>query len=144
MLQEMTSAGGILLDTHVWVRLQMLSHPLSTEAIEAIRKAGAIRSVYVPAISVWEIAKLTRRNRLQLNMSVSRWVTEALDKPGIQLLPFTIDIAIEAAELPEPMYKDPADRMIVASARVERLTLITSDKPMLRVARHMGIACVQA
>ncbi len=144
MPRAMTSARGVLLDTHVWIRLQMLSHPLSTNAIEAIQNAGALRSVYVPAISIWEIAMLTRRKRLQLEMPVGRWVVEALDKPGIQLLPLSIDIAIEAVELPEPMYKDPADRMIVASARVERLTLITSDQPMLRVARHIGMDCVQA
>ena len=140
----MTSHRGVLLDTHVWIRLQMLSHPLSAAAIAAIQNATALRSVYVPAISIWEIAMLTRRKRLQLDMPLSRWVADALDKPGIQMLPLSIDIAIEAAELPEPMYKDPADRMIVASARIEGLTLITSDKQMLRVARHFGMACIQA
>lgn len=140
----MTSDRGVLLDTHVWIRLQMLSHPLSTEAITAIQSANALRLVYVPAISIWEISMLTKRKRLQLDTAVSRWVAEALDKPGIQVLPLSIDIAIEAAELPEPMYKDPADRMIVASARIEGLTLITSDKPMLRVARHFGMTCIRA
>jgi PIN domain nuclease of toxin-antitoxin system len=140
----MTSERGVLLDTHVWIRLQTLSHPLSREAITAIQSANALRTVYVPAISIWEIALLTRRKRLQLDIPISRWVAEALDKPGIQVLPLSIDIAIEAAELPEPMYKDPADRMIVASARIEGLTLITSDKPMLRVARHFRMACIQA
>lgn len=140
----MTNDRRVLLDTHVWVRLQMLSHPLSREAIAAIQNASASRSVYVPAISIWEIAMLTRRKRLQLDMPLSRWVEEAFDKPGIQMLPLSIEIAIEAADLPEPMYKDPADRMIVASARVEGLTLITSDKPMLRVARHFGMTCIQA
>lgn len=70
-------------------------------------------------------------------------MAEALDKPGIQLLPLSSEIAIDAAELTETMHKDSADRMIVASARVERLTLITCDKPMLAFAKASGLACIE-
>jgi PIN domain nuclease of toxin-antitoxin system len=139
----MNSSRGVLLDTQVWVRLQMMSRPLSSEALKAIQKAAALRVVYVPIISVWELSMLTVRKRLELYMPVHRWVMEALDKPGIQLLPLSPEIAIEAAELPAPMYKDPADRMIVASARVERLVLITCDQPMLAFAKAIGLACVE-
>ena len=86
---------------------------------------------------------LTSKKRLQFDRPVRRWVTEALDKPGIQLQPLSSEIAIDAAELPEPMHKDPADRMIVASARVERLLLITSDRPMLAFAKATGLACIE-
>jgi PIN domain nuclease of toxin-antitoxin system len=139
----MNGSRGVLLDTHVWIRLQMMSRPLSSEALQAIQKATALRLVYVPAISIWEIAMLTRRGRLELHLPVRRWVAEALDKPGIQLLPLSTEIAIEAAELATPMHKDPADRMIVASAAIERLTLITCDKPVLRFGRSIGLDCVQ-
>ncbi len=138
----MNGREGVLLDTHVWIRLQMMSRPLSAEALKVIREAAALQLVYVPAISVWELATLTARKRLELYMPVRRWVTEALDKPGIQLLSLTTEIAMTAAELTEPMHKDPADRMIIASAVVERLTLITCDKPMLRFAKHIGLHCV--
>ncbi len=86
---------------------------------------------------------LTSKKRLQFDRPVRRWVTEALDKPGIQLLPLSSEIVIDAAELPDPMHKDPADRMIVASARVERLTLITCDRPMLAFAKATGLACIE-
>lgn len=86
---------------------------------------------------------LTLKKRIQFDRPLRRWVSEALDKPGIQILPLSSEIVIEAAELPEPMRKDPADRMIVASARVERLTLITRDKPMLAFARSTGLACIE-
>ncbi len=86
---------------------------------------------------------LTAKRRLQFDRPVRQWVEEALEKPGLQLLPFTTNIAIEAALLPEPMHKDPADRMIVASALSERFTLITADKPMLFFARSIGLESIQ-
>jgi len=134
---------GVLLDTHIWIQLQSGSPSLSNLALQAINLATSRRSVYVPLISVWEIAMLTMKKRLQFDRPVRQWVTEALDKPGIQLLPLSSEIAIDAAELPEPMHKDPADRMIVASARVERLTLITCDRPMLAFAKATGLACIK-
>ena len=134
---------GVLLDTHIWIQLQSGSPTLSKPALQAIDLATSRRSVYVPLISVWEIAMLTSKKRLQFDRPVRRWVTEALDKPGIQLLPLSSEIVIDAAELPEPMHKDPADRMIVASARVGRLTLITCDKPMLAFAKASGLACIE-
>ena len=134
---------GVLLDTHIWIQLQSGSPTLSKSALEAIEIAAFTGSVYVPSISVWEIAMLIWKKRLLLDRSVHRWVTEALDKPGIQLLPLSPEIAIEAAELPVPMHKDPADRMIVASARVERLMLITCDKPMLAFSKATGLACIE-
>ncbi len=134
---------GVLLDTHIWIHLHAGSQTLSKPALRAIDTATSSRSVYVPLISVWEIAMLTAKKRIQFDRPVRRWVEEALEKPGLQLLPFSTEIAMEAALLPEPMQKDPADRIIVASARIERFTLITSDKPMLRFARSIGLECIQ-
>jgi len=139
----MSNTVKVLLDTHIWVRLQTLSRPVSREAIRAIQKAERIGSVYISAISVWEVAMITRKNRLALDMPIRQWVTEALNKPGIQLLPVTAEIAIEASELPEPMHKDPSDRLIVASARTELMTLITADKLILQSAPAIGLNCIE-
>lgn len=87
---------------------------------------------------------LVKRGRIRLDVSIEQWVREALSKPGISLLDFSADIAIDAANLPEPMHKDPADRIIVASARVERLMLVTRDKEILQFARLAGLAHMQA
>jgi PIN domain nuclease of toxin-antitoxin system len=143
MLQGTSHSRGVLLDTHIWVQLQSGSGALSKAALKVIDTATASRSVYVPLISVWEIAMLTAKKRIELDRPVRQWVEEALEKPGLQLLPFTTDIAIGAVLLPEPMHKDPADRIILASARVEHLTLITSDKPMLSFARSTRLDCIQ-
>ena len=134
---------GVLLDTHIWIQLQSGSTTLSKPALSAIAIATRSWSVYIPLISVWEVAMLTAKRRLQFDRPVRQWVEAALEKPGLQLLPFSTDVAIEAALLPEPMHKDPADRMIVASARIERLTLITCDKPMLAFAKRIGLECIQ-
>ncbi|MHB8301972.1 MAG: type II toxin-antitoxin system VapC family toxin [Acidobacteriaceae bacterium] len=143
MPQRTDRSRGVLLDTHIWIQLQSGSPTLSKAALNAIDIATSSRSVYAPLISVWEVAMLTTKKRLQFDRPVRQWVEEALEKPGLQLLPFTTDIAIEAALLPEPMRKDPADRMIVASARVERLALVTCDKPMLSFAKSIGVECIQ-
>jgi len=87
---------------------------------------------------------LVRLGRLSLHTSVDRWTTEALSKPGIHLLPFTPQIAIDSVDLPEPMHKDPADRILVASARIERLTLVTRDRGILAFAKATRLACLQA
>jgi PIN domain nuclease of toxin-antitoxin system len=143
MPQRTDRSRGVLLDTHIWIQLQSGSPTLSKAALNAIDSATPSRSVYVPLISVWEVAMLTAKRRLQFDRPVRQWVEEALEKPGLQLLPFTTNIAIEAALLPEPMHKDPADRMIVASALSERFTLITADKPMLFFARSIGLESIQ-
>ena len=120
-----------------------MTAPLSRQALRAIESARRERSVYVSAISIWELAMIVLRKRFELDRPVRKWVEAALEPPDIQLLPLSPEIAIEAAELPDPMYKDPADRMIVASARVEHLVLITCDKPMLAFAKATGLACVE-
>jgi PIN domain nuclease of toxin-antitoxin system len=130
----------LLLDTHIWFRYQVLPQRLRPAAIEAIDKAAASNNVFVSAISVWELAMLEKAGRLQLDAGVSHWVEQALSQPGIVLLPYTPEIAIESVYLPEPMHKDPADRILVASARVERLTLVTSDKAVLSFAKSTGLA----
>jgi len=141
-MPQKTDSRRVLLDTHIWIQLQSGSPSLSRAVRAVIDVAASSRSVYVPLISVWELAMLTAKKRLEFDRPVRQWVEEALEKPGLQLLPFTTEIAIEAALLPEPMHKDPADRMIVASARIERLTLITSDRPMLSFAKTIGLDCI--
>lgn len=134
---------GVLLDTHIWLRLEAMTAPIARAALQAIETARREQSVYVSVISVWELAMLVVRKRFELNKPVRIWVQEAFDQPDIQLLPLGPDIAIEATELPRPMRKDPADRIILASARVEGLTLITSDLPMLSFAETIGLRSIR-
>ena len=80
---------------------------------------------------------LVHAGRLTLNSSIHLWTQQALAQPGFSLLAFTPEIAIESVNLPEPVHKDPADRILIATARVEHLTLVTRDKQILAFAtRH--------
>jgi PIN domain nuclease of toxin-antitoxin system len=100
--------------------------------------------VFVSVISIWEIDPLVRQYKLTLHASVEHWINQALAVSGLQLLPFSPQIAIQSVNLPAPMHKDPADRILVASARVERLTLVTADQAVLSFAKTTGLACLRA
>ena len=140
----MTSSQGLLLDTHVWLRYQGFPKALRETAEAAIDEAAAANAVFVSVISVWEIAMLEHDGKIQLDGGVDRWSQQALSMPGISLLPFSPLIAIESVKLPEPMHKDPADRILVASARIEKLRLVTSDKAVLAFAKTSGLAHLRA
>lgn len=140
----MSRPDHLLLDTHVWLRYQGISGELRAATILLIDAAARSGTVYVSVISIWETALLVRLGRLSLHTSVHRWTEEALSKAGIQLLPFTPEIAIESVDLPEPMHKDPADRILVASAKVERLTLVTRDRQVLAFAKATELSVLEA
>ncbi len=82
-------------------------------------------------MSCWEIAKLAERGRLGLACSIEEWMEQALAYPGIELLPLTPQIAIESTTLPGNFHRDPADQIIVATARIHDLALLTVDRLIL-------------
>lgn len=140
----MNEAPSLLLDTHIWLRYQGISGDLLPAVLPLIHEAAGRGGVYVSIISVWEIAQLARLSKIALNTDVHHWIGSALSKPGIQLLTMTPEIAIESVNLPEPMHKDPADRILVASARVERLTLVTRDREILLSANALHLSTLRA
>ncbi len=145
MPKENRSDGELfLLDTHVWFRYQLNEHALRPAAEAALDKAAERDALFISVISIWELAMLERDRYLQLDGGVKHWTQTALSKPGIALLPYSPDIAIESVHLPAPMHKDPADRILVASARIEGMTLVTSDKSILSFAKATRLACLRA
>ncbi len=83
---------------------------------------------------------LVRDGRLYLQTNINAWTREALSKPGLNVLGFSPEIAIESVNLPEPVHKDPADRILIASAKVQRLTLVTRDAKVLDFATRNHLA----
>ena len=124
----------LLLDTHVLVWLVEGVTRLSPKARVAIDKAATSAGIFVSAISFWEVAMLQQRGRLSLTMAVSEWRHQVLNGRGIVELPVDGDIAIEAVALPGELHADPADRLLVASARVHGCRLATHDARLLRYA----------
>lgn len=131
---------GLLLDTHIWLRYQGISGDLLPAALPRIHAAVAHGKLYISVISIWETAMLARAGKLSLNTNINSWTQQALSKPGLNLLDFSPEIAIESVNLPEPVHKDPADRILIASARVERLTLVTRDQKVLEFASRNHMA----
>jgi PIN domain nuclease of toxin-antitoxin system len=125
----------LVLDTHVWIWLmEGVSGELSAATVRLIDEAAANSALAVSAISVWEVAMLDQRGRVTLSRSIDEWVRMALTAPGIRLVDLSPEIALESARLPGEPHGDPADRILVATARVLGGTLITRDKQILRYA----------
>jgi len=120
----------IVLDTHIWVWWVHGSQQL-TAAQTQIIQANETDAIGVSAISVWEVAKLVENHRLELPCSLQEWFDQALGYPGIRLMALTPAIAIESARLPGEFHRDPADQLIVASARLCACPLVTSDRRIL-------------
>ena len=118
----------LVLDTHVWIWvMEGVKAQLSTATIRLIEKAAADAALAVSAISVWEVAMLDRRGRITLSRSIDEWVKAALTAPGLRLADISPEIAIESTRLPGEPPGDPADRIIIATARVLGATLVTRD-----------------
>ena len=121
----------ILLDTHIWIWFVDESEQLTEQhrqVIEDHRTDGLAVSV----ISCWEVAKLVEYNRLKLACPIEEWMEIAITLPGVQLIELTTRIAIASTKLPGNFHRDPADQIIVATAQVYNLELLTIDKRILK------------
>jgi PIN domain nuclease of toxin-antitoxin system len=115
----------IVLDTAAWIWRASDPKALSQRARRAIEEA---ERVLVSAISVWEVALLVAKRRIQIDRSVEQWVDIALALPGIQLAPLEPAIAIRSTKLPGEFHPDPADRIIVATALEHGVPVVTPDE----------------
>lgn len=122
----------ILLDTHAWVWWVTKDRRLSKKAFQAIDHAARHEGVSLSVISVWEVAKKIEKKQLGLDRPLRQWMEQALGEPGLLLVELTPAILIESCELPQPFHGDPADQIIVASARHHRAVLVTKDQNLRR------------
>lgn len=119
----------ILLDTHAWIWSQESPERLGPAARSAV--ADEDNALFVSPVSSLEIARLAWGGRLTLAGRLQTWVSEALDALLADTVPLTHEIAVAAYDLPGEFHRDPADRMLVATARVHDLTLVTADERIL-------------
>lgn len=134
---------NLLLDTHTWVWLNNGSSELNKKIIQCIENAAENGRVFISAISVWEIATLCAKKRLILRTSLKEWVDEALSQVGVELVPISPDISIESSELPNGFHGDPADRLIIATARIKRMVILTRDSKILSYANEGFIQAIE-
>ena len=123
----------IIIDTHILVWWVSGDQSLSKSAYQAINDTLASdREVIVSCISAWEISMLIEKGRLVLSMDVASWLDHVSQINGVRFMPIDNEIGVKATMLPGEFHKDPADRMIVATARKLAVPLVTADAKMIQ------------
>lgn len=120
----------LLLDTHVLVWTESLDERLGPEARELLLDPA--NDLLVSPVSSLELARQIALNRLSLRKPLGEWMATARRNLGFEDAPFTHPVAIGSYELPGSFHKDPADRMLVATARHLSATLLTADERILQ------------
>ena len=118
----------IVLDTHTliwWVTGD--TEQLSKAAAEAINEALQGGGILISSISAWEIAMLVAKERIALSMDVEQWLAVVGQIEGVRFVPVDNEIGVKSTELPGEFHKDPADRIIVATARKFAAPLVSAD-----------------
>jgi len=119
----------IILDTHIWLWWVDSSSRL-TARLEQLILEHQVSQLGVSIFSCWEVAKLVEKNRVELSYPVDEWLNYAIAYPGVQLLPLTLPIIVQSTQI-AGFHNDPADQIIVATAKVHNCPLLTVDEKIL-------------
>jgi PIN domain nuclease of toxin-antitoxin system len=120
----------ILLDTHVWWWALNEPKKLSNKAYSIIKESPPDQRA-IATISMWEFAMLVSTGKVEIRIPSDQWLDQAVNKTGIEVYDLNPKIATESCNLPGEFHKDPADRIITATARINDIILITKDKKIL-------------
>ena len=120
-----------LLDTHTWIWWHMNPQNLSRKVKMLIGNADGYDELLLSAISPWEFSKLLEKGRIGISCDPEDWIHAALDLPKLRLVHLSPILAYRSTILPQPFNDDPADQIIVATAREENATILTRDKSIL-------------
>ena len=121
-----------VLDTHTWIWWNMRPQNLSGKVKELIANMDAYDELLLSAISPWEFSNLLEKGRIGVSFNPGEWINAALDMPKLRLVPLTPVVAYRSTVLPKSFHGDPADQIIVATAREENATILTKDEEILK------------
>ena len=134
----------ILLDTHALVWSADDKPDLGIESRKLVASAQDGSELHLSAITPWEIAMLVSKNRLELSRHLAIWMPSVLSQPGIVVAPLTPEIGMDAGLLPPGIHGDPADRIIIATARALNCPVLTADGKILRYAQAGHVQAIDA
>jgi len=118
---------SIILDTHIWVWWLLPKSPLPDRERTALDRIATDDGLLLPAICLWEAQMLHHKKRIDLPVPFPTWLRRASGADIVNVLPLSAETVIAVDDLPASFHGDPADRMIVATARVHDLPLATHD-----------------
>ena len=121
-----------LLDTHTWIWWHMHPQNLSRKVKILIGNTSKYDELLLSAISPWEFSKLLEKRRIGISCDPEDWINAALDMPKLRLVHLSPILAYCSTILPQPFHDDPADQIIVATAREENATILTKDQSILK------------
>jgi PIN domain nuclease of toxin-antitoxin system len=107
--------------------------------VKEIQKSIPQKEILISEISLWEIAMLSSKNRIQISEPLEDWLEQTLKAPGIRSINLTPKIIADSMNLPDPFHADPSDRLIVATARVLGAILVTEDKLIHKYAKSGNV-----
>jgi PIN domain nuclease of toxin-antitoxin system len=119
----------LLLDTHIWLWSLLERNRLSSRVVEEIGDPD--NELWLSPISIWELVVLCQKGRMKLDQDVDAWIAHKLAAVPFREAPVTYEVARETGRLRLP-HRDPADRFLIATARVFELTLVTADEHLLK------------
>lgn len=124
-----------LLDTHVACWAVLDADRINPATRKIIEEALAVERLAIADISLWEIAMLIQRRRLIVTLPLQQWIQQVVESLKLQVMPLTPQIVTDSVQLPEGFHSDPADQLIVATARCMNATLITKEEKILAWAQ---------
>ena len=122
------------MDTHCLCWWVDGGQELSNAAAAAIAAEGSDGDILISSITAWEIAMLVARGRLRLSMDTGAWLAVVEEIRAVSVVSVDNAIAVAAVALPGEFHKDPADRMIVATARKFGVPIVTADEKIRNYA----------
>jgi PIN domain nuclease of toxin-antitoxin system len=128
-----------LLDTHAWVWWLTDDRRLSTRAKATITASLAEQDLWISLISVWEVAKKVEKRQLILDRPVDLWLDEAVTRSGLGVRELTRPVLADSCALPQPFHGDPADQILVATARHHGAVMITKDRQIRQYAHVQSV-----
>ena len=127
----------VLLDTHIWLwYAEGDGEQLAAASVRRLDDVRRSEGLLISAISVWEIGVQHRKGRIQLSAPLRDWVHQALSPAGMSLLPIDADVAAESTLLPGEPHGDPADLLLIATARLKGAVLATRDQDILEYGKY--------